>query len=203
MKLYYFPGACSMAAHIALREAGLPFDLEKVDLMGSRQTESGVDFASINPKGYVPALQLDNGQILTEVGVVMQYIADQKPGSGLAPAAGTLERYRLMEMLNFITSELHKNFTPLFNPAASAEAKEGATANITKRLAYLNDQLAGKQYLLGDTFTVADAYLTAVLGWCQFVKFDLSAWPNLGAFAGRVMSRPAVQATMQAEGLAG
>ncbi|MFZ5490932.1 MAG: glutathione transferase GstA [Pseudomonadota bacterium] len=203
MKLYYFPGACSMAAHIALRESGLPFDLEKVDLMGSRKTESGADFASINPKGYVPALQLDNGQILTEVGVVLQYVADQKPDSGLAPAAGTLERYRLMEMLNFITSELHKNFTPLFNPAASAEAKEAATANISKRLAYLNDQLAGKQYLLGDTFTVADAYLTAVLGWCQFVKFDLSAWPNLGAFAGRVMSRPAVQATMQAEGLAG
>jgi glutathione S-transferase len=203
MKLYYFPGACSMAAHIALREAGLPFDLEKVDLMGSRKTESGADFASINPKGYVPALQLDNGQILTEVGVVLQYVADQKPGSGLAPAAGTLERYRLMEMLNFITSELHKNFTPLFNPAASAEAKEAATANITKRMAYLNDQLAGKQYLLGDTFTVADAYLTTILGWCQFVKFDISAWPNIGAFAGRVMGRPAVQATMQAEGLTG
>lgn len=149
------------------------------------------------------SFKLDNGQILTEVGVVMQYIADQKPGSGLAPVAGTMERYRLMEMLNFITSELHKNFTPLFNPAASAEAKEAATVNIKKRMAYLNDQLAGKQYLLGDTFTVADAYLATVLGWCQFVKFDISAWANIGAFAGRVMGRPAVQATMKAEGLAG
>lgn len=203
MKLYYFPGACSMAAHIALREAGLSFDLEKVDLMGGGKTESGADYASINPKGYVPALQLDNGQILTEVGVVLQYIADQKPGSGLAPAAGTMERYRLMEMLNFITSELHKNFSPLFNPAASAEAKENSTAAINKRMAYLNEQLAGRQYLLGDTFTVADAYLATLLGWCQFVKFDISGYPNIGAFAGRVMGRPSVQATMQAEGLMG
>ncbi len=203
MKLYYFPGACSMAAHIALRESGLNFDLEKVDLMGGGKTDTGADFSSINPKGYVPALKLDNGQVLTEVGVVLQYIADQKPASGLAPAAGTLERYRLMEMLNFISTELHKNFTPLFNPAASAEAKENASANITKRMAYLNEQLAGKQYLLGDTFTVADAYFGTVLGWCQFVKFDTSAWQNIGAYAGRVMSRPTVQATMQAEGLTG
>ncbi|WP_372720092.1 glutathione transferase GstA [Immundisolibacter sp.] len=203
MKLYYFPGACSMAAHIALRETGLNFDLEKVDLMGGGKTDTGADFSSINPKGYVPALKLDNGQVLTEVGVVLQYIADQKPASGLAPAAGTLERYRLMEMLNFISTELHKNFTPLFNPAASAEAKENASANITKRMAYLNEQLAGKQYLLGDTFTVADAYFGTVLGWCQFVKFDTSAWQNIGAYAGRVMSRPTVQATMQAEGLTG
>lgn len=202
MKLYYTPGACSMGPHIALREAGLSFDLEKVDLMG-KKTESGADFTAINPKGYVPALQLDNGQILTEAGVLLQYIADQKPGSGLAPAAGTLERYRLMEMLNFISTELHKNFTPLFNPAASAEAKEGASANINKRLAYLNDQLAGKQYLLGDTFTVADAYLATILGWCQFVKFDISGYPNIGAFAGRVMGRPSVQETMKAEGLMG
>ncbi|WP_372723644.1 glutathione transferase GstA [Immundisolibacter sp.] len=203
MKLYYFPGACSMAAHIALRESGLNFDLEKVDIMGGGKTDTGADFSSINPKGYVPALKLDNGQVLTEVGVVLQYIADQKPASGLAPAAGTLERYRLMEMLNFISTELHKNFTPLFNPAASAEAKENASANITKRMAYLNEQLAGKQYLLGDTFTVADAYFGTVLGWCQFVKFDTSAWQNIGAYAGRVMSRPTVQATMQAEGLTG
>ncbi len=203
MKLYYFPGACSMAAHIALRESGLNFDLEKVDIMGGGKTDTGADFSSINPKGYVPALKLDNGQVLTEVGVVLQYIADQKPASGLAPAAGTLERYRLMEMLNFISTELHKNFTPLFNPAASAEAKENASANITKRMAYLNEQLAGKQYLLGDAFTVADAYFGTVLGWCQFVKFDTSAWQNIGAYAGRVMSRPTVQATMQAEGLTG
>ncbi|WP_448510655.1 glutathione transferase GstA [Immundisolibacter sp.] len=202
MKLYYTPGACSMGPHIALREAGLSFDLEKVDLMG-KKTESGADFTAINPKGYVPALQLDNGQILTEVGVVLQYIADQKPGSGLAPAAGTLERYRLMEMLNFIATELHKSFSPLFNPTSTDDAKKAATANITKRLGYLNDQLAGKQYLLGDTFTVADCYFGTVLGWCQHVKLDLSPWANIGAYAGRVMSRPAVQATMKAEGLMG
>jgi len=202
MKLYYTPGACSMGPHIALREAGLSFDLEKVDLMG-KKTESGADFAAINPKGYVPALQLDNGQILTEAGVVLQYIADQKPGSGLAPAAGTLERYRLMEMLNFISTELHKSFSPLFNPTSTDDAKKAATANITKRLGYLNEQLAGKQYLLGDTFTVADCYFGTVLGWCQYAKLDLSPWANIGAYAGRVMSRPAVQATMKAEGLMG
>ena len=202
MKLYYTPGACSMAPHIALREAGLKFDLEKVDLM-TKKTESGADFTAINPKGYVPALQLDNGQVLTEVGVVLQYIADQKPGSGLAPAAGTLERYRLMEMLNFISTELHKNFGPLFNPAAGDDAKKAAIEMIGKRLGYLDQQLAGKQYLLGDTFTVADCYLATMLGWCQYAKLDLSAWPNIGAYAGRVMSRPAVIETMKAEGLMG
>lgn len=202
MKLYYTPGACSMAPHIALREAGLKFDLEKVDLM-TKKTESGADFTAINPKGYVPALQLDNGQVLTEVGVVLQYIADQKPGSGLAPAAGTLERYRLMEMLNFISTELHKNFGPLFNPAAGDDAKKAAIEMIGKRLGYLDQQLAGKQYLLGDTFTVADCYLATMLGWCQYAKLDLSAWLNIGAYAGRVMSRPAVIETMKAEGLMG
>lgn len=202
MKLYYTPGACSMAPHIALREAGLSFDLEKVDLM-AKKTETGADFNAVNPKGYVPALQLDNGQILTEVGVLLQYIADQKPGSGLAPAAGTLERYRLMEMLNFISTEVHKNFSPLFNPASTDDAKKAATGNINKRFDYLNAQLGTKQYLLGDSFTVADCYLGTIIGWCQHVKLDLSRWSNMGAYAGRVMSRPAVQATLKAEGLMG
>ena len=161
----------------------------------------GTDYASINPKGYVPALKLDNGQVLTEVGVVLQYIADQKPGSGLAPAAGTMERYRLMEMLNFITSELHKNFTPLFNPAASAEAKQTASTNITKRMAYLNDQLAGKQYLLGDTYTVADAYLFTVAQLEQaHVGVDLSPLSASAGLRDARAARPAVQAAMKAEG---
>jgi glutathione S-transferase len=203
MKLYYFPGACSMAAHVALREAGLKFDMEKVDLMGGHKTESGADFRTINPKGYVPALQLDNGELLTEVGVVLQYIADQKPESGLAPAAGSMPRYRLMEMLNFISTELHKNFGPLFNPAATDDAKQAAVEAIGKRMGYIDQQLAGKQYLLGDTFTVADCYFGTVLGWCQYAKLDLSAWPNIGAYAGRLMGRPAVQETMKAEGLGG
>ncbi|ANX03439.1 glutathione transferase GstA [Immundisolibacter cernigliae] len=202
MKLYYTPGACSMAPHIALREAGLSFDLEKVDLMG-KKTETGADFTTINPKGYVPALQLDNGQVLTEVGVLLQYIADQKPASGLAPAAGTLERYRLMETLNFIATELHKSFGPLFNPASTDEAKKAAIDMIGKRFGYLDQQLAGKQYLLGDTFTVADCYFGTVLGWCQYAKLDLSPWPAIGAYAGRVMSRPAVLETLKAEGLMG
>jgi glutathione S-transferase len=202
MKLYYTPGACSMAPHIALREAGLSFDLEKVDLMG-KKTETGADFTTINPKGYVPALQLDNGQVLTEVGVLLQYIADQKPASGLAPAAGTLERYRLMEVLNFIATELHKSFGPLFNPASTDEAKKAAIDMIGKRFGYLDQQLAGKQYLLGDTFTVADCYFGTVLGWCQYAKLDLSPWPAIGAYAGRVMSRPAVLETLKAEGLMG
>jgi glutathione S-transferase len=191
-----------MAPHIALREAGLSFDLEKVDLMG-KKTETGADFTTINPKGYVPALQLDNGQVLTEVGVLLQYIADQKPASGLAPAAGTLERYRLMEVLNFIATELHKSFGPLFNPASTDEAKKAAIDMIGKRFGYLDQQLAGKQYLLGDTFTVADCYFGTVLGWCQYAKLDLSPWPNIGAYAGRVMSRPAVLETLKAEGLMG
>lgn len=202
MKLYYTPGACSMAPHIALREAGLSFDLEKVDLMG-KKTETGAEFTTINPKGYVPALQLDNGQVLTEVGVLLQYIADQKPASGLAPAAGTLERYRLMETLNFIATELHKSFGPLFNPASTDDAKKAAIDMIGKRFGYLDQQLAGKQYLLGDTFTVADCYFGTVLGWCQYAKLDLSPWPAIGAYAGRVMSRPAVLETLKAEGLMG
>ncbi|MFZ2209651.1 MAG: glutathione transferase GstA [Porticoccaceae bacterium] len=201
MKLYYSPGACSLAPHMALREAGLDCELEKVDL-ASKKTETGADFASVNPKGYVPCLKLDSGETLTECAVLLQWIADQKPGSGLAPAAGTPERYRLMEILNFIATELHKGFGSLFNPALPDAAKNIALENLKGRLGYANQQLAGKQFLMGSGFTVADCYLATVLGWAGFLKIDLAPWPNLGAYLGRVMARPAVQATLKAEGLA-
>ena len=200
MKLYYCPVACSMATHIALREAGLDFDLVKVDLT-EKTTEDGDDYTAINPKGYVPALELDNGELLTEVGVLLQYIADQKPESGLIPAAGTMERYRVMELINFISTELHKNFGPLFNPALSDADRKAAIEKISDRLGLINDQLEGKTYLMGDTFTVADAYLNTVLGWANHIQMDLSSFSNLPAYGGRVMSRPAVQATFKAEGL--
>lgn len=200
MKLYYTPGACSMAVHIALREAGLGFTTEKVDLAG-KKTEKGADYTSINPKGYVPALELDNGQILTEAGVILQYVADQKPGSGLAPAAGTMERYRLMEAIHFIATELHKNFGPMFNPAASADAKKAAGEMVAKRFGYVESKLRDSGFMFGEQYTVADAYLTTVLGWCNYVKMDLSPWPKLAAYAGRAVSRPKVQETLKAEGL--
>lgn len=200
MKLYYTPGACSMAPHIALREAGLKFDLEKVDL-AQKKTEHGKDYTAVNPKGYVPALELDDGQVLTECGAILQYVADKVPDSGLAPAAGTLPRYRLMEILNFIATELHKNFGPLFNPNAAEDMRKAAKETLDKRLGYINGQLAGKSFLLGNNFTVADAYLTTILGWTQHLKMDLSACPNLGAYMGKMMGRPAVQATFKAEGL--
>ncbi len=200
MKLYYSPGACSLAPHMALREAGLDCELEKVDL-ASKKTETGADFTGVNPKGYVPCLKLDSGETLTECAVLLQWIADQKPGSGLAPAAGTPERYRLMEILNFIATELHKGFGSLFNPALPDVAKNIALENLKGRLGYANQQLAGKQFLMGSGFTVADCYLATVLGWAGFLKIDLAPWPNLGAYLGRVMARPAVQATLKAEGL--
>ena len=200
MKLYYAPGACSLSPHIVAIEAGLPIEFEKVDL-GKHKTESGKDFMTINPKGYVPTLQLDDGTILTEGPAIVQYLADQKPSSGLAPANGTVERYKLQEALNFIGTELHKNFGPLFNPATPDAVKEMSKANITKRLAYLNDQLAGKQFLLGNHFTVADAYAFTIVNWTNFVKIDLKPYPNLQAYMQRVGSRPKVQETLKAEGL--
>lgn len=201
MKLYYTPGACSMAAHIALREAGLDFDLEKVDL-AKKTTDQGNDYAAINPKGYVPALQLNNGELLTECGVIIQYVADQKPGSGLAPAAGSMERYRLMELIHFISTELHKNFSVMFKPDTPDAMRKTTMETIGKRLGTMNEKLAGHDYLLGSKFSVADGYLATVLNWTNFLKMDLSPWPNLAAFLGRVMSRPKVQETLKAEGLA-
>lgn len=201
MKLYYTPGACSMAAHIALREAGFNPDLEKVDL-AAKTTDKGNNYASINPKGYVPALELDNGELLTECGVILQYVADQKPQSGLAPPAGSMERYRLMEFIHFISTELHKNFGALFKPDTPDATRKAAMETISKRLALINQKLEGKDYLLGSTFSVADAYLGTVLSWTQHLQMDLSPYPNLGALLGRIMGRPKVQETLKAEGLA-
>lgn len=201
MKLFFSPGACSLSPHIALREAGLAFDMQKVNLK-TKEMEGGGDFTTVNAKGYVPALQMDDGQLLTEGPAIVQWVADQKPGSGLAPAAGTMERYRLQEMLNFITAELHKNFSPLFNPAAAPEWKAAATANLEKRFAFLSKHLEGKDYLFGSGFTVADAYLFTVLNWTKMVGIDLAGkWPVLAAYHGRVAARPKVQEALKAEGL--
>lgn len=200
MQLYFAPGVCSLASHIVLRETGLPFDLKRTDIK-TKKVEDGSDFFSVNPKGAVPALKLDDGQVLTEVPVVLQYIADKKPESRLVPAAGTMERYRVLEWLNYITSELHKTFTPLFVPAAGDEVKAYARANIDKRFDWLNGQLAGKTFLTGDTFTIADAYLFVVINWSNFVGIDVAKWPNLQAFQARVAARPKVQEALAAEGL--
>jgi len=200
MKLYYTLAACSLAVHIVLREAGLEFDLEKVDL-GTKETESGVDFMRINPKGYVPALLLDDGQILTEDQVILQYLADQKPESGLAPGFGTMKRYRLMEWLAFVSTEVHKGFGPFWNPNTPEVTKQNALALLSHRFDYLAEQLADKPWLMGDSYTVADAYLFTVLRWSDYHKIDLSKWPLLTEYIGRVAARPAVQEAMRAEGL--
>lgn len=200
MKLYFVPGACSLAPHIVLREAGLTFDLEKIDI-GKRQTASGEDFTKINPKGYVPAIKLDDGQVLTEGPAITQYIADQKPASGLAPKPGTMERYRLMEWLNFITSEIHKQFSPLFNPKTPVEWKENQINQLGRRFDYVAQHLNDKQYLMGDKFTIADAYLFTVVNWSNHFKIDLGKWPKLKDYMARVAARPAVRDAMKAEGL--
>ena len=200
MKLYFSSGACSMSPHIALREAGLSFDLVKVDL-GTKLTADGTHFMAINAKGYVPVLELDDGSVLTEGPAIVQYIADQAPASKLAPAAGTLERYRLMEWLNYITSEMHKSFSPLFNPKASDELKAMVREALAQRFDYLSTQLQGKSFLMGDTFTVADGYLFTVLGWTKPTHIDLEKWPVLSAYTKQISARPAVRAAMQAEGL--
>ena len=200
MKLYYYPGACSMAVHIALREAGIPFDLDKVDL-AKHQTANGEDYYKINPKGYVPALRLDDGQVLTEDAVLLQYVADQKPQSGLAPKAGTMERYRLMEWLNFISSEVHKTLGALFNPKITPEWKEDRIALFGRRCDFLVKTLGSKPYLTGDKFTIADAYLFTILGWANLFKLDMNKWPALTEYTGRVAARPAVKEAMKAEGL--
>jgi glutathione S-transferase len=200
MKLYYSPGACSLSPHIVLTEAGLPYTVEKVDLK-TKKTEKGADFLAINSKGAVPTLQLDDGRILTEGAVIVQYVADQKPESGLAPRAGTFERYQLAEILNYIASEVHKGFSPLFNPAITADAKAAALANLHKKFDWLTGRLGSNHYLLGDTFTAADAYLFTVLSWAPRLGIDLSKWPVLAAYVARVGQRPKVQETLKAEGL--
>lgn len=200
MQLYYSPGACSLASHITLREAGLPFDLKRTDTK-TKKLEDGADYFAVNSKGSVPALRMDDGQVLTEGPAILQYVADQKPDSKLVPKAGTIERYRVLEWLNFITSEIHKTFSPLFNPAADASVKAYTTANLEKKFDWLNKQLAGKQYLTGDTFTIADAYLFVVANWSNFVGIDLGRWPALQQFQARVAARPKVQEALAAEGL--
>jgi glutathione S-transferase len=200
MKLYYSPGACSLSPHIALREAGLPFQL----VMASPKTKKladGSDYLAINPKGQVPLLELDDGERLSEGPAIVQYIADQAPASGLAPAAGTMARYRLVEWLNFITSELHKGFSPLFNPATPDDYKPLVRARLASQFAWVDSQLEGRNYLLGDGFTVADAYLFTVAGWGKYVGVDLSGLQNLSAYLARVAARPAVQEALKAEGL--
>ena len=200
MKLYYSPGACSLSPHIALREAGLTFDL----VLASTKThklQDGTDFYTINAKGYVPLLELDDAQRLSEGPAIVQYIADQAPDKQLAPANGTMARYRLQEWLNFITSELHKGFSPLFNPAMPEDAKALSRAKLADRLQWIDGQLAGKQFLMGEQFTVADGYLFTVTNWGAHVGVDVSPFANLVAYRARVAARPAVQAAMKAEGL--
>ncbi|MDR1708498.1 MAG: glutathione transferase GstA [Candidatus Accumulibacter sp.] len=198
MKLYFCPGACSFSPHVALREAGLPFELVKVDLKTGKLPGGG-DFARINPKGYVPALELDNGAVLTEGPAIVQYIADLKPESGLAPKAGTLERYRLQEWLGFINSEIHKGFGPLFNPATPEAEKAAAREKLAKRLDFTAERLAKSDFLLGNAFTVADGYLYTVLNWTQWTGIDLARWPALAAFQKRIADRPSVKAALAAE----
>lgn len=200
MKLYFSPGACSLSPHIVLREAGLPFELARVDLR-SKRMQDGSDFTTVNPKGYVPALELDNGELLTEGAAIVQYVADQKPESKLAPPCGSLERYRLQEWLNFIGTEIHGQFSPLFKPNTPDDAKQASKERISSRYDFVEKQLDGRSYLLGDAFTGADAYLFVTLRWAEYLGIGLDRWPGLKAFFERVSARPAVEAALQAEGL--
>jgi glutathione S-transferase len=200
MKLYYMKGACSLASYISLNEAGIKFEPIKVD-HGTHKTPDGEDFNAINTKGYVPALRLDNGELLTENVAVLQYIADLNPASKLAPAAGTLERYRLMEWLSYINSEVHKSFGPLFSSDVSEDVKKFARNSVTKRVDWLEKALGSKTFLMGEQFTVADAYLYVVLGWSSHVGIDLGRWPALKRHNERVAARPHVIAALKAEHL--
>lgn len=200
MKLYYLKGACSLASHIALYEAGLKFDVASLD-RATRIASDGTEFNKLNPKGYVPALLLDNGELLTENAAVLQYIADRAPEKKLAPANGTFERLRLQEWLAFVNSEVHKSFAPLFNPAAPPEAKEFTKVNLNKRLDWLDQTWGSRSFLMGETFTVADAYLFTVFGWLKGAGLDPDKWPALKRFHERVAARPAVQQARKAEGL--
>ena len=200
MKLYYSPGACSLSPHIALLEAGLPYDLVKVDLR-AKKLENGDDFLKANPKGQVPALALDNGELVTEGPVIVQMIADTVPAKNLAPARDSAERYKLLEWLNYITGELHKNFSPMFNPSIPDEVKNVFRDRIMGKFKYIDAQLAGRDYLMGKQFSVADGYLYTMLRWADGHKFDLSGLKNLMAFKERVGARPKVQEALTKEGL--
>ena len=200
MKLYYAPGACSLSPHIVALELGLPLDLVKVDISQGKLAD-GSDFSVINSKGYVPVLEFDDGQRLTEGPAIVQYLADRKPEAGLAPPAGSLERYRLQEWLNFITSEIHKQFSPLFNPALPDDWKQAARDALARRFDWLSTQLTGKSYLMGERFTVADAYLFTVLNWSSPTGIDRARWPVLQDDVARVAARPKGREALQAEGL--
>ncbi len=200
MKLYYSPAACSLSPHIVALEAGIELQLVKVDTRTKTFDREG-DFWAINPKGYVPALELDDGQVLTEGPAIVQYLADLRPEAKLAPAQASFARVRLQEMLNYITAEIHKSYSPLFNPQVTADVRAERVAYLQKRYALLDRHLAGQPYLVGDRFSVADAYLFVVTNWARGIKVDLSEFTHLQAFMGRIAARPAVQAAMRAEGL--
>jgi glutathione S-transferase len=197
VKLYFSPGACSLSPHIVLRELGIPFQSEAVDLK-AKKTKSGADYRQINPKGQVPALEMDDGEILTEGAVIVQYLADRKPEAKLAPPAGSAERYRLQEWLTYIATEIHKGMGPMFNAKASDEWKQIVRENLSARFDFLSNALKGKDYLMG-SFSVADAYLYTILSWTGYAKMDLAKWPVLKAYVERVAARPAVRATLEAE----
>jgi glutathione S-transferase len=200
MELFYAPGACSLAPHIVAREAGLPVKLVKVDL-AKKKTQSGEDYLAINAKGYVPAIRESGGEVMTEVANLVQYLADKKPASGLAPAFGTPERYKLMEWLTFISSELHKTFSWLFYPTTPEATKAAVNAKLAQRFAWLDQELEGRDYLMGKSFTAADAYAFTILNWAGMLKIDLDRYANIKAFMARVAARPKVQEALEAEGL--
>lgn len=205
MKLYYATGTCSLSPHIVALEAGISLDFERVDIFKKPHvTAGGRDFTKVNPNGYVPVLELDDGSLLTEGAAIVQYLADLRPEAKLAPAAGTRERYELQSWLNFVASELHKMYSPwLFHPEYGTQAQEVARGKIAERLAYVENHLEGGSglFLMGETFTVADAYLFTIVGWSAFAKVDLTAFPQLRAYMDRVGARPKVRAAMQAEGM--
>lgn len=200
MKLYYTPGACSLASHIALYETGLSF--EAVQVEGRESKTAGTEnYADVTSKGYVPALRLDDGSVLTESTAILPYIGDLKPSHQLSPVAGTMARYRMHEWLGYINSELHKNFGPFFSPGVTEEQKSTAKVNLGRRFDFIQHQLTGIKYLVDDKFTVADCYLFTVLGWCNYIQVDLGQWPGLKAYYSLIVMRPTVQAAMKAEGL--
>ncbi|QSQ13111.1 glutathione transferase GstA [Myxococcus landrumensis] len=200
MKLYFAPGACSLSPHIVAREAGIDLQFTKVDTQ-TKAMEGGGDFWKVNPKGYVPALEFEPGDVLTEGPAIVQYLGDQRPASGLVAPAGSRERYQQQEMLGYINSELHKTYSPLFSPATPDATREERKAYLQKRYKLIEERLAGRAYLFGDTFTAADAYLFTVTRWAKFVQLDLSGFPNVLAFQERVAARPAVREALKAEGL--
>ncbi len=201
MKLYFTPGACSLAPHIVANEAGIDLDLVKVDIK-SKKTEQDQDYLATNPNGYVPALVLDGGETLTEASVVVQYLADRKPEAGLMPPAGELARYKVQQWLTFVATELHKSFGVFFKPTTTEDMKAINREHLARRLAFVDKSLDGRSFLTGETFTAADAYLWTILGWAKFTGFDLDAYANVQRFIATVAARPAVQKSLRAEGLA-